>query len=423
METGIKLRLIIFNILIKIYKNNLNFENLFINKYESNRLSRRDRAFIQTVCLTTMRYQFHTKKILNQFLKKKYKSNQYILLISAITQILFLEFKDYAVIHSSVELAKKLKIYPGLINAVLNKISNQKKLLIKTKVDYEDLPYWFKEKNYLLSSDQKKKFLNNFFQKPSIHIVFKDKKDLANNKDEIINTSEKSGFLVSNKKIEDVDGYILGKWWVQDFSTMLPIAALKNLKNKKVLDLCAAPGGKTFQLLSAKANVDINDINNKRLVKLNSNLKRLGYHKKVTNMNALNFPTQKKYDYVIIDSPCSGIGTIRRNPEIFFKQNPPNFKSLINLQKKLLIKGSELLNKNGILIYMVCSFFPEETINQMNFFIKKNKNFSILKFPLINKKINNEKFFDKEGFFFTLPSLYVNSPIDGFFAVMFLKND
>ena len=139
-------------------------------------------------------------------------------------------------------------------------------------------------------------------------------------------------------------------------------------------------------------------------------------------MNALDLPENQNYEVVVLDSPCSGIGTIRRNPEILFKKKAPDIEKLIKIQENLINKASQLLKKNGVLIYMVCSFFFEETKEIKKKFLEKNKNFSQLKFKL-NNQHNLNNFIDKDGDYICIPREYKNYMIDGFYAVKFKKND
>ena len=158
------------------------------------------------------------------------------------------------------------------------------------------------------------------------------------------------------------------------------------------------------------------------IVKLNENLKRLRFNEQVLNLNGLNISESHKYDVVIIDSPCSGIGTIRRNPEILFKKIPPNFDKLNDMQINLLNKASKLLKKGGVIIYLVCSFLNEETKNIKAKFLEQHKNFSQLKFQS-NKLNHYRRFIDIDGDIFCIPDQYKNYMIDGFYGVKFIKND
>ena len=342
-------------------------------------------------------------------------------MISAITQIVYLEFKDYAVINCSVEIAKKLKIYHGLINAALKKISKDKLKLKKIKITFDDFPIWFKNRTNSLTNIQKKHFINNFIQEPSLHIVFKDIEKLENFEEKLIKTSNVSGFLANRKNINEIESFVRGDWWVQDFSSFYPLQNLEiKDKNKKFLDACAAPGGKSFQLLSRKIKIDLNDKNKLRIESIKSNFKRLNFKGEIFNDDFINFKENKKYDYIIIDAPCSAVGTIRKNPEIFFKNKGPNFKNLNILQEKMLNKAAKLLNKNGLVIYMVCSFLDNETINQINNFIYNHKEFKIFNFKKIDNNSEYLKLFNK-NFISTLPDTILNHKIDGYFAAYLEK--
>jgi len=205
-----------------------------------------------------------------------------------------------------------------------------------------------------------------------------------------------------------------------DFSSMLPIFLCKELKNKKIIDLCAAPGGKTFQSLSKKNKLTIIEKNKERAKILNLNLKRLNFSNYINIMDALNTDERKKYDVILIDAPCSSVGTIRKNPEIFVRKKSEDIKKYIRIQKKLLNKSVKLSNKNSLIIYMVCSFLEEETTGQINDFLKLNKNFYIEKFDTPAYK----KLIDDFGYINIFPKTFNNQvKIDGFFAAKIKRND
>ena len=159
------------------------------------RHKKEDISFLNNVTLNSMRFHLHASKIINRYIKKKLKDNEKILLISAITQIVYLDFKGYAVINCSVEIAKKLKIYHGFINATLKNISKDKKKLKNISIMFEDLPLWFTNECSSLTNTEKNLFLKNFYKEPSLHIVFKDADKLKNFEEDLIKTSNISGFL------------------------------------------------------------------------------------------------------------------------------------------------------------------------------------------------------------------------------------
>ena len=143
MQKGIKTRVSIFNILYAIFKNNINYDNIFYNECYHNKFSSIDRAMINNVTLNSMRYNLHINQFLKKYIKKNIKKKQYILLLSAIVQIVYLNFKDYAVVHSTVEVAKILKIYPSFINAILKQISKNKEELKNYKINFSNFTIWF----------------------------------------------------------------------------------------------------------------------------------------------------------------------------------------------------------------------------------------------------------------------------------------
>jgi len=422
MKKSTKVRMIIFEILIEIYKKNKNFDDLFniaINKHKFNDL---EKSFIFNVCLNTMRYSVHSRKILNGIVKKKLKNSQYILLASAITQIIFLNTKPYAVVNETVEIARKIGLFPSFINAVLKKVSKEIKNLNNLKITKEDLPLWFKEEINKNKNLDLSVFLNSYFFESSLHIVFKSSKLLDKFNENYKLSSNRSVFTNSRKKVSELSNYNDGYWWVQNFSSMLPIMLSPTLKGKSILDLCAAPGGKSFQIMSENNNITLNDVSKKRIRILKENLSRLKFSAKIENYNALRFPDNKKYDLIILDAPCSSVGTIRANPEILFKNKGPNLKSLFELQQKLLLKSSSLLKPKGIIIYMVCSFFFSETIMPVKKFLEENNNFSILKYNYLPQELKIKSFLNKDGYFLTAPTIYKDYKIDGFFSVQLIKN-
>ncbi len=419
MIKGEKVRLDVHNILYSIYKFNRTLNNPKILKI-IDKSKTKDISFINNVTLNSMRLQFHTLKIIQKYVKKKLRINEKILLISAITQIVFLGFKEYAVINCTVEIAKKLKIYHGLVNSVLKRISVDKSKLKKTKIKFDDLPNWFVKKTSYFSKFERNKFINNFHLEPDIHVVFKSTKKLNNFEKKIIKTSDVSGFLENKNNIKNINSFVEGDWWVQDFSSFFPLNNL-TIENthKSFLDACAAPGGKAFQILSKNNKILLNDKNLFRIKTLKKNLKRLKFNSKIVNEDFTKFPKSEKFDFIVLDAPCSAVGTIRKNPEIFFKSEAPDFDYLSNIQEKMLDKASLLLNNNGLILYMVCSFLEYETKVQIDKFLNKNSNFKLDNFKLI--KNSEYSGLVKNNLMITLPDKILEKNIDGYFAAYLKK--
>ncbi len=422
MNKSTKTRYTIFQILIEVFKKNRNFETVFNQKITEFNYNQNDISFIHNVCLNSMRRSTHCQIILNKFIKKKLKINEFILLSSAIVQIVYLNIKPYAVVNETVNVSKKIKVFPGFVNAILKNILHNIDDIKKIEIKIEDFPKWFVDEIQKTNGISLISFIKTFYKQPSLHLVFKSAKYLKNFKEPHIKSSEKSAFIKIQKKIKGIDNFKKGEWWVQDFSSMIPLAINNDINNFNILDMCAAPGGKAFQVLSNN-NVILNEINKNRIIKLKENLSRLKFSPEIKNFNGMDFNENIKYDIVLVDSPCSSIGTIRRHPEILFKSNKPNFKILNKLQKDLLKKSSKLVKNKGKIIYMVCSFFHSETINIISNFLDEHKNFSIEKYRPNKDFLDIKDLISNEGYFLTIPTKYKSHYIDGFFSVQLIKND
>jgi len=344
MKKSVKIRKLIFEIIFDIYQKNINFEEGY-NKFTKNiPINNEDQSMIFNVVLNSMRNNFYIISILKQYLKKRTSKKIKILLLTAITQILYLDFKGYAVTNDTVEVAKIKKLNPSLVNSLLKNLIKDKNRINKKNIDLSIVPNFIKTslKNNKIKID---KFFETIAKEPSLHLVFKNKKLLNFFKEKNIKTTQTSAFLIERKRVSEIHSYSKGFWWVQDFSSMLPIYLSPEFNSKKIIDLCSAPGGKAFQSLSLDNEVILNDISKKRIGILKNNLSRLKFNSKILNINALQISEKEYFDVVVLDSPCSGLGTIRRNPEILFKKKPPDIKKMNEIQTNLINKASKLVKK------------------------------------------------------------------------------
>jgi len=424
MGKGIETRIIIGKILKKIRETSINLDSCFEKSIENHKLSETDRRFIYNVTITTIRNINTIEQILENFTKKINKKEiSYFLIISALCQIFYLKLKGYAVINSTCESLKKLSSKKSIsfANGLLRNIERNKKNIILNVLKKSKHPIWFKNNIKNLSSNKRKAIYKSVTNKPSLHIYFKSNKYIKSINKKYIKTSETSIALKQNCKIIDLPGYNKGNWWIQDYAATIPVKLFGNIKNKKILDMCAAPGGKTFQLINLGAKVTAYDISKKRIELMKANAKRLNYNIKIIENNVLKISETIKYDAILLDPPCTSTGTIKRNPEILYRKIEPDINYFIELQYNMLIKASKLLKKSGTIIYSVCSLFQNEGINQIKKFLLEKNNFSISKIKL-DKSCNYNKLITNEGYFQSYPyDLYNIGGIDGFFIAKLIK--
>jgi len=157
-------------------------------------------------------------------------------------------------------------------------------------------------------------------------------------------------------------GFTEGQWWVQDAAAALPARLFGDVAGKSIVDLCAAPGGKTAQLALAGARVTAVDRSPNRMTRLRDNLARLGLQAETVVADAVEWPggNDGGFDGILVDAPCTSTGTIRRHPDVAWLRQEADIAALVTLQRRLLQKAVTLLKAGGTLVYCTCSLEPEE---------------------------------------------------------------
>ena len=166
--------------------------------------------------------------------------------------------------------------------------------------------------------------------------------------------------------VEQLPGFADGGWWVQDLAASLPARLLGAGEGRHVLDLCAAPGGKTLQLAAAGWQVTALDISKRRLDLLKDNLKRTGLKAGVVRADALTWEPKHRFDAILLDAPCTATGTARRHPDVLHRVGPRQIAEMAELQTALLARAAEWLKPGGVLVYATCSLEREEGEDQLD---------------------------------------------------------
>ena len=433
-----KAREIAFKILCDIEENN-NYSNIAINKHFKNyQMTNQDRGLATELIYGVVENKYYLDYIIDKLSKiKTQKLSTYvkILLRMGIYQIAFLNsISDYAAVNETVNLIKKYdKRSSGFVNAILRNIIRNKEEVLNVDIENDDIMYLSTKYSY--SPWMIKNFINSFGkdftedlieannEKPSIYLRTNT---LKITRDELIEKLKESGLKVYKvsmvdeaikvenlKDIENNELFKEGLFTIQDISSMIASKVLNPKENSMALDVCSAPGGKTTHIATLMKNtgkVISRDVFEHKLKLINNTVNRLG----LTNVEVQNFDASildensiDKFDYVLADVPCSGLGIIRRKPEIKFKE-ASELSGLPDIQSKILNNASKYVKENGTLIYSTCTIHDEENINVVEQFLKENKNFELVPIENINIDLDNQE----KGYIKIYPNIH---GMDGFF--------
>ncbi len=390
-------------------------------------LERRDRAFARLIAATVFRRMGQIDKVLAPFIKKTPTDYAQAVLRTGAAQILFLDTPAYAAVNGSVALlrrSKKTAHMAGMANAVLRRVTEQGKDLLSKTTTLDNIPDWLQlswTKSYGAEACQK--MADILILEPPLDLTTKP--NISGPRGDML-----PGDTIRLAKAGDVRelaGYKEGGWWVQDVSAALPIRLLVNslgcLKNKRVLDMCAAPGGKTLQLAAEGAFVTALDKNEDRLKRVRENLERTGLSATLAFGDALKWrdPENKNgrgFDIVILDTPCTATGTYRRRPDVLHNKKPADIDSLVRIQEKLLLAAARHVAPGGTLIYCTCSLQMQEGEEQITKFMLNRTDFRHNSLLGI-EDLGVAESVTSEGILRVLPHfMHEKGGMDGFFVAM-----
>ena len=221
--------------------------------------------------------------------------------------------------------------------------------------------------------------------------------------------------LDESGRIDSLPGFGDGSWWVQDLAASIP-ARLIPASAASVLDVCAAPGGKTMQLAAAGRNVTALDRSKSRLARLVDNLERTGLSAKTIVADALDYSPADPFDAVLLDAPCSSTGTFRRHPEVLYRARPSVIAELTELQSNLLARAATFVRPGGTIVYAVCSLEPAEGEAIVTAFLAANPGFTIS--PPAPGELPDAVTSSPDGQVRILPGMLADvGGLDGFFVV------
>ncbi|QIW10553.1 16S rRNA (cytosine(967)-C(5))-methyltransferase RsmB [Francisella sp. LA112445] len=364
-------------------------------------ISDQDKSFVKLLCYEFFRNYFSLEKILKPYISEKTKQKAKILIMLGILQIFEINQPHYASINETVAACQKLKIVwaKKLVNGVLRKILRNIDSLTEEYNNHKkyDMPEWLinilKQQypnSYLdiiqASNSKADMFVRlNGSKDPTEVLEYFNKNDIPyESQNELRNSIKlKKPIAVENNSL-----FQKGYFTVQDLSAQYAGWVINPQNEDKILDACAAPGGKTSHILelAPKANITAIDIIDRRLELLKENLNRISQNNNVKVIKQdLTKTFEGKFNKIILDVPCTALGTIRRNPDIKLLRNKSDVNDITKLQAQILQNlWDNNLEENGLLLYVTCSILEQENQDQIKSFLAKNSNASIANIDILN---------------------------------------
>ena len=414
------------------------YSNIALNEtFKTLNINSKEKAFMTEIFYGVLR----NKKFLDYIIEKNTKEikKEWIrnLLRISIYQITFMDSDNKGIVWEATELAKKYSIaISKFINGTLRNYLRNKDSELKNLADeknYEvlySIPKWFYnilEKQY--RNENLKQAITSLKKVPYLSVrvnklkyTEKEFEEFLKEKDIQIIKKIDTVYYINSGLIINSEEFKTGKIIAQDASSYLAAKNLGVMPNELVLDICAAPGGKTAVLaenMENRGEIIAIDIHQHKIKLIDTNMKKLGIDiVKATVMDARNVNKQgRKFDKILVDVPCSGYGVIRKKPEILYSKNRENIEELAKLQLEILNSAADILKDGGELIYSTCTITDEENTNNIEKFLKEREEFKVEKL-YIPKNVSGD--YDSLGGFCIN---YKEEIMDNFYIIKLKKGE
>lgn len=387
-----------------------------------------DRALVRAIIGSSLRRHGEISTIIDRLLDRRIpeKTGRVLdILHVAIAQMLYMDVPNRAAVSLAVDHAsadRRARPYKRLVNGVLRRLDREQ-IDLTADLDRERLntPGWLFENWEATYGPEVARAIANAHQKEAaLDLTVKaDPEAWAKRLNGAV-VGSGSVRLSQKGAIDQLDGFNEGAWWVQDLSASLPAKLLGDLSEKRVADLCAAPGGKTAQLVLAGGMVTAVDISKSRLKRVSENLARLQLKADIIATDLRMWEPDEPFDAILLDAPCSATGTIRRHPDVPWSKQPHDIERLVEIQADLLRRAANWLKPGGQLIYCTCSLEFAEGEMQIANFLSDRADFKNL--AILPEEIGGlQQCITSEGYLRTLPSHLTDTEniqggLDGFFA-------
>jgi 16S rRNA (cytosine967-C5)-methyltransferase len=345
--------------------------------------------------------------------------------LAGICELLFLHVPAHAAVDGANRLATgdfKAVHFKPLINAALRRIAREGAQVLRGQDDARlNTPDWLWTRwVQIYGEDVTRAIAQVHAQVPPLDISLKPSAtELFRHK-----ASELAGCtvrLTETESIESLPGYNEGVFWVQDFAATLPVQLFGDIAGRRVIDLCAAPGGKTAQLCTKGALVTAVERDATRMDRLRENLARLRLEAELVLVDVRDYRPQVPADCVLLDAPCSATGTIRRHPELPWIKSVADVFSCADATAELLESAAPMARSEGLLVFAVCSLEPEEGPEQVAHFLRRHPEFR--RAPITAAELfGSAELIDRDGDLRTLPCHWAErGGMDGFYAARLVR--
>jgi len=375
-----------------------------------------DRAFARALVMATLRHLGPIDRALAPRLAREPPPPVRDLLRLGLCQAFFMDTPAFAAVDTTVALApERLR---GLVNAVLR--GQLREGPPSTDADAFAPDWLFARWRVAYGEAQARAIASLIVEEPATDLTMRGDPDEA--LAAALEAEVLPGGSLRTRRRGDVaawPGYDTGRWWVQDAAAALPGRLLGAAAGEIVLDLCAAPGGKTFQLAADGANVTAVDRSASRLRRVATGLSRMGLAAEVIAADAVTWADPRAFDAVLLDAPCSATGTFRRHPDVLWNVRPGDIAAMAAVQRALLAAAAARVRPGGRLVYSVCSLEPEEGEGQARAFLSDHNDFSLAPMAAGDSGSPTASL-ATEGWLRVLPH-HAPGGLDGFFIARFQR--
>jgi 16S rRNA (cytosine967-C5)-methyltransferase len=386
-------------------------------------LSPRDAGFARTIAAETLRRLGQIEAIARHFVPKTpppHKAGPTLeILYAGICELLFLDVASHAAVDAANRLASaddKARHFKPLVNAVLRRVASEGKELVQGQDAVRlNTPDWLWARWCESYGEERTRAIGQAHAtQPPIDLTLKDKAFAAQLDGRVL--FDNVVRLREHSRIEELVGFTEGAWWVQDAAASLPARLLGDVAGQTVIDLCAAPGGKTLQFAARGANVIAVERDRERLERLRDNVARTKLSATLIEADLRDYAPPAPAPFVLLDAPCSATGTIRRHPDLPWNKSASDMNACAQTAQELLEAAANMVAQGGLLVFAVCSLEPEEGEEQVAGFLRQRRDFA--REPVIAPDLfGHSEWIDPQGDLRTLPChLADQGGMDGFFA-------